>query len=40
MKADDRGSVQGLGDGRQLGRMAIDKVNRGEIQLDEQLPLT
>ena len=40
MDADNRGSVQGLGDGRQLGRMAIDKVNHGEIQLDEQFPLT
>lgn len=39
MNADNGGSVEGLGDCRQLGRMAINKVNRGEIQLNEQLPL-
>lgn len=40
MNADDGNSVQGLGEGRQLGFIALHEINRGQIQLDEQLPLT
>jgi hypothetical protein len=39
VNADSGSSVEGLGDGAQLGRMALDKIDHGEIQLDEQLPL-
>ena len=40
MDANDGSPVQGLGDGRQLAVGALDKANHGEVQLDEQLPLT
>jgi hypothetical protein len=39
MNADDGNSVQGLGEGRQLSFIALYKINHGQIQLDERLPL-